>query len=500
MRYLRIFWKELLSLIFTVGVCSFWALGEVHMLNYQEQYQMFLFTTDYFCQDLASPGGFADYLAEFITQFNYHYIAGSVFLSLLFLAFQRLTWMLMRTPDSWFPLSFIPPIQVLAYMGDADAMPSFLVALILTECLMLLWQRLLGKKLTVWTCIALAFLFPVCYWLIGPCVLIFTVYILIYEMTESGKPVNVLTGIAAAVYALAVIYVIAQFRPEPYYRLFGGLNYYRYPDFIPLLQIVVMAVVAIFPFLGRILPVSKAKIAVPLQLIVIIIGGCVFIHSRFNNIMNETIAYDYLVRTGDWDAILNKAVKKPAESPMEVSCVNFALSQKGELDNRLFNFFQNGTGGLIPVFQRNLLLPVSTAEIFYSLGMVNDCERFMFEAQQAIPNFKRSSRLSRRIIECEIINGQYAVAKKLLGELENTLFYRSWAKDMLAMLDNPKKEEIINEHPVYGSLRKLQVTKDFLFDYQNMDLMIRELCIHNRSNRIAYEYLVAYGLLNRNMR
>ncbi|MGN1253501.1 MAG: DUF6057 family protein, partial [Prevotella sp.] len=64
-------WKGLLSLLFAVIVAIFWAVGETHILSYQEQYQMFLFTPDYFWQRFTTPGGLVDWIAEFITQFNY---------------------------------------------------------------------------------------------------------------------------------------------------------------------------------------------------------------------------------------------------------------------------------------------------------------------------------------------------------------------------------------------------------------------------------------------
>ena len=72
-------------------------------------------------------------------------------------------------------------------------------------------------------------------------------------------------------------------------------------------------------------------------------------------------------------------------------------------------------------------------------------------AQEAIPNYRKSARLTRRIIECEIINGNYKVAAKLLRRLQKTLFYRNWANQTMALLGN---EKAINRHPIYGKLRK----------------------------------------------
>lgn len=129
--------------------------------------------------------------------------------------------------------------------------------------------------------------------------------------------------------------------------------------------------------------------------------------------------------------------------------------------------------------------------------MVNDAERYMFEAQEAIPNYRKSARLTRRIIECEIINGNYQVAAKLLRRLQKTLFYSNWANQMMALLGN---EKAINRHPIYGKLRKYREKKqDFLFSDREMDQMLGLLFLNDNHNRMAYEYLMCYELLQRDL-
>ena len=73
-----------LSLLFALAVAVFWAVPYVCTLSFQEQYQLFLFTTDYFVERMSVPGGMADYIAEFVTQFNYAYVVGAVLLGTVF--------------------------------------------------------------------------------------------------------------------------------------------------------------------------------------------------------------------------------------------------------------------------------------------------------------------------------------------------------------------------------------------------------------------------------
>ena len=86
-----------LSVLVGIGVFLFWYVAYPHALSYQEQYQLFLWTGDYFLERVSLPGGFADWLGESIVQFYYIEWLGALLLALLFVALQRLTLRLLRT-------------------------------------------------------------------------------------------------------------------------------------------------------------------------------------------------------------------------------------------------------------------------------------------------------------------------------------------------------------------------------------------------------------------
>ncbi|MCO7111572.1 DUF6057 family protein [Bacteroides uniformis] len=69
------------------------------------------------------------------------------------------------------------------------------------------------------------------------------------------------------------------------------------------------------------------------------------------------------------------------------------------MGDRMFEFYQNGTEGLLPEFQRDFTSPLPTSEAYYHLGMVNTAQRFTFEAMEAIPNFNKSGRCFKRLAE-----------------------------------------------------------------------------------------------------
>lgn len=503
-------WKPLLSLLFGVAVVIFWAVPFVGGLCFQEQYQMFLFDTGYFLERIVLPGGLADYISEFLVQFYYMPVLGGAIIALLLMGIQAAVWGLMKQYGARhdFPgylLSFLPSIALWCAMGDQNVLLSFVVALFGALVIGWIHNRFHNRLVkVVFELVSTALV----YWFLGPVVFLYAALMIGDTLKNAKQKGNVFSGIgySAVILILTIAWILltTQTLQYPLYRIFAGLNYYRYPGAVSPLPFVVMVWAVVIPFLGMIpchrkslQKLQQSKVVIVLSYVLVIVASWFGIKASFDEMTYDLIDYDFLVRTEQWDKIIEKAEKKPATTPLSVSCVNLALSQKGMLADRLFEFYQNGGEGLFPTFTRDMISPVSTAEIFFRLGMVNDAERYMFEAQEAIPNYRKSARLTRRIIECEIINGNYQVAAKLLRRLQKTLFYSNLANQMMALLGN---EKAINRHPVYGKLRKYREKKqDFLFSDREMDQMLGLLFLNDNHNRMAYEYLMCYELLQRDM-
>ena len=503
-------WKPLLSLLFGVAVVIFWSVPYMSGLCFQEQYQMFLFDIGYFLERIVQPGGLADYISEFLVQFYYMPVLGGTIIALLLMSIQAISWGLMKQfgMKAVFPgylLSFVPSIVLWCAMGDQNLLLSFVVAL--SGALLMGWihNRFHNRLVkVVFELVSTALV----YWFLGPVVFLYAALMIGDTLMKGKQNGHILSslGYSACLLILTVAWILltTQSLQYPLYRIFSGLNYYRYPGTVSPLPLGVMIWTVVVVFFGMvpdghawIKKLQQSKVVIAVAYVLVIVASWFGIKASFDEMTYDLIDYDFLVRTEQWDKIIEKAEKKPATTPLSVSCVNLALSQKGMLADRLFEFYQNGGEGLFPTFTRDMISPVSTAEIFFRLGMVNDAERYMFEAQEAIPNHRKSARLTRRIIECEIINGNYQVAAKLLRRLQKTLFYSNWANQMMALLGN---EKAINRHPIYGKLRKYREKKqDFLFSDREMDQMLGLLFLNDNHNRMAYEYLMCYELLQRDL-
>ena len=514
----------LLTLFFGLVVFLFWACRYPFALTFQEQLQLFLFDADYFCERMAEPGGLARYVGEFLVQFYNATVIGALILAILFMMVQRLTWRLMRC-EGYYYLSLIPALVLWFAMGDENVMLAYVVALIMAMgCI--LGLRLLERLSLIGKAIIALVALPLLYWLIGPLALLVAVCMMPMWLAGLG-----------VIYVVALVLASAWLLPYPLMRLAVGIGYYRFPVTIPYLLILIPVLIAMMHYgcrylgeergtrkeergtrrstFGRLLPKGRKNEALGRRTLategtqergtwrggaIMALGLAVFllvaIPVAFDAKKYELMEYDYLVRIKDWNGIIAKAEQQTPDKPMSVSATNLALAMTNQLGERAFEFYQHGSQGLLPPFERNYATSQLTGEIYFFLGLVNTAQRLAFESMEGISNYNKSGRALKRLVETNIINGQYKVAEKYIKILEKTIFYRSWAERMRAMLGD---EKAINAHPLYGTLRQYRLQEDFLFSDTELDKICGQLFMHNHQNQMAAQYLLLLPLLDRDM-
>ena len=446
----------LCTLLFGVAVVLFFALGYPHHLHYQEQYQLFLFDSTYVWEIVREPGGVADLLGRFSTQFFLYAWVGALIIGLLLAAVQLLTLRLSGS-GSLYGLSFVPAFLLWLFLLDENALMGGVWAVLLS--LLAAWGILsLRKKLStisysLFTIVAILLL----YLLVGPVCL-----------------------------------------PIPIESLWTGAHYHRYPTVFPWL--LWGAAFSIWGLMGIALLIHRFpkhfSLHSPLSshlltaLVAAIMGSFVWKNANFR--AEKVMQYDFMARHQQWNRILETANREKPNNQIGVTVQNLALAMHGVLLDQLFNYHQNGIAGLLPDVKEDATSPLPTAEAFYQLGMINVAQRTVFEAQEAILDFQKSGRCYMRLAQTNLINGQYEVARKYLTALQKTLFYRDWANETLPLLGD---EAAIAKHPEYGRLRKMAYDDDFYFSDHVTPEMLQSLYLRNRDNGLAYQYLVAYYLL-----
>ena len=132
MKYLR----SLCTLLFGVAVLLFFGLAYPHHLHYQEQYQLFLFDSTYVWEIIKLPGGVADLLGRFCTQFFLFAWVGAAIIAVLLSLIQIL--MVRLANWGWlYGLSFVPSFLLWLFLLDEHALMGGVWAVLLT--LLAIW-------------------------------------------------------------------------------------------------------------------------------------------------------------------------------------------------------------------------------------------------------------------------------------------------------------------------------------------------------------------------
>ena len=225
---------------------------------------------------------------------------------------------------------------------------------------------------------------------------------------------------------------------------------------------------------------------------------CWFGFKSFANFEAEEImTYDHLARNERWNDIMKYAERNPPRNYLSLAMLNLSLAKTGQLGNRMFTYDQHGVNGLFLPFNREYVTAIMGNEILYQLGLTNASQEYAFESMETIPNMGKSSRVIKRLAETNLINGQYKVSEKYLKILEKTIFYRKWAKTTLTVLNN---EEKINDDPDWGEKRKFSVKNDYFFHIKNIEAVLNRMVKEHPDNKIAFEYLMAFYMINKDMR
>lgn len=436
------------TFLFGVSVLLFFGLAYPHHLHYQEQYQLFRFDSTYVWEIVRLPGGVADFLGRFCTQFFLFAWVGAAIIAFLLVSVQLLMSRLVKW--GWlYGLSFLPSFLLWLFLLDEHALLGGVWAVLLTLhvawlLFIVYWSKLprgLGRLLVILITV------PVLYWMVGP--------------------------------------------------YWYGSHYYRYPTVFPVLLYAAWLSSIILPFLVRwitgthLLPLSSHLLPLTSFALVAAILGCL-VWKNANFKAEKVMAYDFMARYQQWNRILATVNAEKPNNQIGVTVQNLTLAMHGQLVDHLFEYNQNGIAGLLPDFERDATSPLSTAEVFYQLGMIDVAQRTVFEAQEAILDFQKSARCYQRLAQTNLIIGSYSVSRKYLMALQKTLFYRDWANETLLLLGN---EEAIAKHPEYGRLRQLAYKEDFYFGGHVTPDMLEKLYFGNTDNRLALEYLMAYYML-----
>ncbi|MBK7480567.1 MAG: hypothetical protein IPI69_13190 [Bacteroidales bacterium] len=147
----------------------------------------------------------------------------------------------------------------------------------------------------------------------------------------------------------------------------------------------------------------------------------------------------------------------------------------------------------------SLFLPWSSehinwgAQAFYAIGLINEAQRWAYEEMVVYGKRPQNMKL---LVKSSLINGNYSMTAKYTSILKKTLFYRKWAMDHEKLAGDPLA---VKSDPDLGKKVNLLPGQDFFIFLETPESNLPRLVNQNPGNREAFEYMMAWLLLNKDV-
>ncbi len=468
------------------------------VLYYHEQIQLFRFDKLYFYSYMSRPGGLLEYVGSFLTQFYLYPVIGSMIIGVVLASIFILFYSICKSVGSFerlFCLSFIPIILLFVSFVHIAFDISYALGLIL---FLIGFRWYIKLRLPIKYIIGIG-LCTVLYFIAGGNAFLLVAMIVIFECFEKRYRFKYGYISLLAAWSILLPYLAWKFLyivpiHEAYFALTPGTL---------LLPTITKIAWLSFPVLYFFWRLIAAKVnGWMINTYKVLILNCILIfaitaygsYSIYNRRIEMIYHMAYGVQHGNWKnvAILGKTY--PAPNPLVCYFTNIALAESGQMPYRMFQYHQIGTDGLFINWQWNYHVEWFFSEVYYRLGLIPEAEQCAFKAMVSSPKEPNAQALERLVFTNMIRRDSTAVCK-YLTHFEHSGTYRQWAKQQrknLALSMADSTFHIPNAPQPYWC-------KDFFVDYRYPDYTLQMLLQTNPQHRIAFEYLMAFYMLEKNI-
>jgi len=233
----------------------------------------------------------------------------------------------------------------------------------------------------------------------------------------------------------------------------------------------------------------KLKWAVESLLLLAIAGSVVFF-SRNENLRTR-FKVDYYAYHKMWPELLTSAQHNP-ENPFIAHAVNRALYHVSRLGYNMFSWPQH-PDYLFLSDKKYKWAYWQIFDVFLDIGVINVAEHALTECLEGLGS---RPMVLQRLALINMVKGNLGSAKIYLGALSKTLFHADWANNYL---DRLQTDPDLSTDQYIQHLRSLYLDKDCLTYSLLMEKTLSWLLERNSQNRMAFEYLMARYMLNKQL-
>jgi hypothetical protein len=237
----------------------------------------------------------------------------------------------------------------------------------------------------------------------------------------------------------------------------------------------------------------------------------VIVQLTFDEDSQAFLRINLLAQNGKWEEALQKAREaSPSvyrKNPILFETIHRTLFLTGKLQDNQFGYPMSKSwsmnhlrailDGDFPQEQR-----VEIGQTYFLLGLVNHADRM---AWWALEDLNESARAYQLIVKIFLVKENPAAARVVLNHLRKSFRYRAWAQRYLALaaekcpwehdaeLAQARSRMIKRDDPADDPLLLRMAPREAPYDYEGL---YRRLLAENPGNRMAFEYLMSFHLLN----
>lgn len=466
---------------------------------YIEQSQLFLFTHAYLFEQISEPGGLSLFIAEFLVQFFIYPYVGPAVISALLIGTGIVTKCILNriVPDNGCYLFSLLPAVALLFMhfGFNYRVQGTVAYLIMLVCLNI-YIRISHRTGRLILGVFLVLLLSLT---AGSIALLFSVSAFCYEWIRRERYWWLSSVLFAESLFLGLLFVFFSMVGEYRFAFLPDLYYHDYltPSFIIYAAWIILPVLMLFVYLQNKIQVTNKRLVKGAYIaqFVILLALLMWGIPKYGDFKSLRIkSLDYFARTEQWDEIIASS-KGKITNLLYLSHLNMALANKGMLADRMFFFDQKNPQGLLVSWNKSENISCLLSDIYYTMGFISLSQQMAFEAYvSAMEN--GNPRMLKRLVQTNLIQGEYAVAEKYINVLEKTITYKDWAVKQRRFLYN---DEVVQSDAELGSKRRLLPAQKGLALADGLAADLHQLIRTNPNDQTAIHYLGCFLLLSKDL-
>ncbi len=483
-----------------VGLAVFLQRTNAYHFFYVEQFQLFQWTGDYITGKLCQPGGFALLAGEFLTQYYILPYGGPLIVAGLLTLVGILTRVVVRQAGGtteWYALYLLPVVTLLLIQFNFNYLLSGTAAYLLVLAALAVYGCFTSFRDRLATGL---FLVPILFWMAGSVAGLLAGCIAVGELMRRGREGYWIAGATTTLFLVMAIGSVSAAVSPSYRMAFLPDAYYHYllkPPAVIYFAWGALPVVTGMAWLlrNRTTTSGKAKAALhTLQFAAIAMLAGWLIPRYMDTRSDQLKKLDSFARCKQWDKII-QASSGTITNYLYLGYLNMALAEKGELADRLFFFDQRGPQGILCEWNKTFAASSLLSDVCFAFGEIALSQRMAFESSLSVVG-EGNPRNIQRLVQTNLIFGQYAVAERYIRLLENTFGYKSWASAHRRFLYNNKAVEA---DPLLGAKRRFLPRESTLIHLNGMARDLAYRVEHFPEDRLPIQLLGVILLLSKDL-